>query len=93
MRESCCQNTFLLIETVLTVRGSRPWRGTIWAWDLILRGSMTLEELAARLNYNGPSGAQKALDGAIRKLREQFDSGAWDRWREAKRVIKCWLVK
>ncbi len=51
-------------------------------------GGMTLEGLAIRLNYNGPSGAQKALDGAIRKLREHFDSGEWSRWREAKRLIK-----
>jgi len=48
---------------------------------------MTLEELAVRLNYNGPSGAQKALDGAIRKLRENFVCGEWGRWREAKREI------
>jgi len=56
-------------------------------------GGMILEELAVRLNYNGPSGAQKALDGAVHKLREQFDSGEWSRWQEAKQVIKCWPVK
>lgn len=81
-----------LIETVLTVREQTLVRH-YFGLGADTAGGMTLEELAIRLNYNGPSGAQKALDGAIRKLREHFDSGAWGRWREAKRVIKCWLVK
>ena len=47
-----------------------------------------MEELAVHLNYNGSSGAQKALDGAIRKLQEQFQSGEWRSWQEAKRAIR-----
>lgn len=75
-----------LIETVLTVREQTLVRH-YFGLGADTAGSMTLEELAVHLSYNGPSGAQKALDGAIRKLREQFDSGAWGRWREAKREI------
>ncbi len=76
-----------LIETVLTVREQTLVRH-YFGLGADTVGGMTLEELAVHLNYNGPSGAQKALDGAIRKLREHFDSGAWGRWREAKRLIK-----
>ncbi len=81
-----------LIETVLTVRAQTLVRH-YFGLGANTSGSMTLEELAVHLNYNGPSGAQKALDGAIRKLQEHFDSGEWGRWREAKWAIKCWPVK
>lgn len=86
------EHLFRLIETVLTVREQTLVRH-YFGLGADTVGGMTLEELAIRLNYNGPSGAQKALDGAIRKLREQFNSGEWSRWREAKRAIKCWSVK
>ncbi len=76
-----------IIETVLTVREQTLVRH-YFGLGADTAGGMTLEGLAIRLNYNGPSGAQKALDGAIRKLREHFDSGEWNRWREAKRLIK-----
>lgn len=75
-----------LIETVLTVREQTLVRH-YFGLGADTSGGLTLEELAVRLNYNGPSGAQKALDGAIRKLREHFDSGVWGNWREAKREI------
>ncbi len=80
-----------LIETVLTVREQTLVRH-YFGLGADTVGGMTLEELAVRLNYNGPSGAQKALDGAVRKLREQFDSGVWGKWREAKQAIKRWPV-
>ena len=38
---------------------------------------MTFQELAIRLNYNGPSGAEKAYKSAIRKLRKQLNGGAY----------------
>ncbi len=76
-----------LIETVLTVREQTLVRH-YFGLGAEPAGGMTLEGLAIRLNYNGPSGAQKALDGAIRKLREHFYGGEWSRWREAKRLIK-----
>ncbi len=76
-----------LIETVLTVREQTLVRH-YFGLGADTSGGMTLEELAVRLNYNGPSGVQKALDGAIRKLREHFDSGELSRWWGAKRLIK-----
>ncbi len=76
-----------LIETVLTVREQTLVRH-YFGLGADTAGGMTLEELAVHLNYNGPSGAQKALDGAIHKLREHFDSGEWSGWQEAKRLIK-----
>lgn len=39
--------------------------------------SMTFQELAIRLNYNGPSEAEKAYKSAIRKLRKQLSSGTY----------------
>lgn len=75
-----------LIETVLTVREQTLVRH-YFGLGADTSGGMTLEELAIRLNYNGPSGAQKALDSAVRKLREHFDSGAWGKWREAQKRI------
>lgn len=76
-----------LVEPILTVREQTLVRH-YFGLGADTAGGMTLEELAVRLNYNGPSGAQKALDGAICKLRENFASGEWGRWREAKRLIK-----
>jgi len=49
---------------------------------------MTLEDLAVFLNYNHPSGVQKVLDKAIKKLRDNFDSGDYGKWSAAR-----WLVK
>ena len=38
---------------------------------------MTFQELAIRLNYNGPSSAEKAYKAAIRKLKKELYSGAY----------------
>ncbi len=38
---------------------------------------MTFQELAVRLNYNGPSGAEKAYKRAIRKLKQHLHGGGW----------------
>jgi len=81
------EHLFNLIETILTAREQTLVR-YYFGLEASAVGGMTLEELAVRLNYNGPSGAQKALDRAIRKLRENFASGEWERWREAKRTIR-----
>ncbi len=48
---------------------------------------MTFQELAIRLNYNGPSGAEKAYKTALRKLKEELHSGAYGRWLKIQRVI------
>lgn len=49
---------------------------------------MTFQELAIRLNYNGPSGAEKAYKNAIRKLRKQLNGGAYGQWRSIQKVIQ-----
>lgn len=41
---------------------------------------MTFQKLAAQLNYNGPSGAEKAYKAAIRKLKKELHSGAYGEW-------------
>lgn len=37
---------------------------------------MTFQELAIRLNYNGPSGAEKAYKAALRKLKRDLCGSA-----------------
>lgn len=41
---------------------------------------ITFKELAIQLNYNGPSGAEKAYKAAIRKLKKDLHSGAYGQW-------------
>lgn len=41
---------------------------------------MTFQDLAIRLNYNGPSGAEKAYKSAIRKLKRHLHGGAYGWW-------------
>ena len=50
--------------------------------------SMTFQELAIRLNYNGPSGAEKAYKSAIRKLRKQLNGGAYGQWLSVQKAIR-----
>ena len=49
--------------------------------------SMTFQELAIRLNYNGPSGAEKAYKSAIWKLRKQLNDGAYGQWLSIQKAI------
>ena len=49
---------------------------------------MTFQELAIRLNYNGPSGAEKAYKAALRKLKKELYSGAYGQWLAAQRAIR-----
>ncbi len=49
---------------------------------------MTFQELAIRLNYNGPSGAEKAYKSAIRKLRKHLNGGTYGQWRSIQRAIQ-----
>ena len=51
--------------------------------------SMTFQELAIRLNYNGPSGAEKAYKAALRKLRKNLYSGAYGQWLSTQRAIRA----
>lgn len=49
---------------------------------------MTFQELAIRLNYNDPSGAEKAYKSAIRKLRKHLNGGTYGQWRSIQRAIQ-----
>ena len=51
--------------------------------------SMTFQELAIRLNYNGPSGVEKAYKAAIRKLRKQLNNGAYGQWLSIQKAIQA----
>ncbi len=48
---------------------------------------MTFLELAIRLNYNGPSGAEKAYKSALRKLKKELYSGAYGQWLSIQKAI------
>lgn len=48
---------------------------------------MTFQELAVRLNYNDPSGAEKAYKNAIRKLKEKIHSCAYGQWMSIQTAI------
>lgn len=48
---------------------------------------VTFQELAIRLNYNGPSGAEKAYKTALRKLKEMYSS-AYCRCLSIQRAIR-----
>lgn len=48
---------------------------------------MTFQELAIRLNYNGPSGAEKAYKSALRKLKKELYSGAYGQWLSMQKAI------
>ena len=49
---------------------------------------MTFQELAIYLNYNGPSGAEKAYKAALRKLKRDLYDGAYGRWLSAQKAIR-----
>ncbi|HCX43219.1 MAG TPA: hypothetical protein DHN18_00965 [Oscillibacter sp.] len=50
---------------------------------------MTFQELAIHLNYNGPSGAEKAYKAALRKLKKDLYGGAYGRWLSAQKAIRA----
>lgn len=50
---------------------------------------LTFQELAIRLNYNGPSGAEKAYKAALRKLKKDLYGGAYSRWLSAQKAIRA----
>ena len=49
---------------------------------------MIFQELAIYLNYNGPSGAEKAYKAALRKLKKDLYGGAYGRWLSAQKAIR-----
>ena len=54
---------------------------------------MTFQELAIYLNYNGPSGAEKAYKAALRKLKKDLYTGAYGRWLFAQKVIRAAIAE
>ena len=54
---------------------------------------MTFQELAIRLNYNGPSGAEKAYKAALRKLKKDLYDVAYGRWFSAQKAIRAAKAK
>ena len=50
---------------------------------------MTFQELAIYLNYNGPSGAEKAYKAALRKSKKDLYGGAYGRWLSAQKAIRA----
>ena len=54
---------------------------------------MTFQELAIRLNYNGPSGAEKAYKTALRKLKKYLYTGAYGRWLSAQKAIRAAIAE
>lgn len=55
---------------------------------MVAGDSFSNEELAVRLNYNGPSGAEKAYKAALRKLKENLYSGSYGRWIAIQKAIR-----
>lgn len=51
--------------------------------------SMTFQELAIYLNYNGPSGAEEAYKTALRKLKKDLYGGAYGRGLSAQKAIRA----
>lgn len=49
---------------------------------------MTFQKLAIRLNYNGPSGAEKAYKTALRKLKKDLYVGVYGQWLSAQKAIR-----
>lgn len=49
---------------------------------------MTFQDLAIRLNYNGPSGAEKAYKSALRKLKKNLYSDAYGQWISMQKAIR-----
>ena len=84
----CMRQKLLLqqMETVLTPRELNLVRSHLGIGQPD-GNEMTFQELAIRLNYNGPSGAEKAYKTALRKLKKELHSGFYGRWIKIQRAI------
>ena len=76
------------MEQVLTPRELNLVRSSLGIGQPDEAG-MTFQELAIRLNYNGPSGAEKAYKAALRKLKKDLYGGAYGRWLSAQKAIRA----
>ena len=54
---------------------------------------MTFQELVIWLNYNGPSGAEKAYKAALRKLKKDLYTGTYGRWLFAQKAIRAAIAE
>lgn len=75
-----------LMEEVLTPRELNLVRCYLGIGQSNEQG-MTFQELAIRLNYNGPSGVEKAYKTALRKLKKGLYSGAYGQWLSIQKAI------
>ena len=76
------------MEQVLTPRELNLVRSSLGIGQPDEAG-MTFQELAIYLNYNGPSGAEKAYKSALRKLKKDLYGGAYGRWLSAQKAIRA----
>lgn len=76
-----------LMEDVLTPREMNLVRHYLGIGQPNGEG-MTFQELAIRLNYNSPSGAEKAYKGALRKLKKNLYSGTYGQWISIQKAIR-----
>ncbi len=76
------------MEEVLTPRELNLVRSYLGIGQLDEVG-MTFQELAIYINYNGPSGAEKAYKAALRKLKKDLYGGAYGRWISAQKAIRA----
>ena len=88
------RRTLLLqrIEEVLTPREINLVRSYLGIGQPDDRG-MTFQALAIRLNYNGPSGAEKAYKAALRKLKKDLYTGTYGRWLFAQKAIRAAIAE
>lgn len=76
-----------LMEDVLTPREMNLVQHYLGIGQVESEG-MTFQELAIRLNYNGPSGAEKAYKGALRRLKKKLYSGTYGQWLSIQKAIR-----
>ena len=76
------------MEQVLTPRELNLVRSSLGIGQPDEAG-MTFQELAIYLNYNGPSGAEKAYKAALRKLKKDLYGGTYGRWLSAQKAIRA----
>ena len=78
---------FQRIEEVLSPRELNLVRCHLGIGQPEERG-MTFQELAIRLNYNNPSGAEKVYKRAIQKLKRHLHGGSYGQWLDIQRSLR-----
>lgn len=76
-----------LMEEVLTPRELNVVKYHL-GFDQPGEQEMTFAELAIRLNYNGPSAAEKVFKRAIKKLRDSLNAGEYGVWIAVNQAIR-----